>query len=56
MKRLIHDPALMILLAVLCPFAFGAVSAWSADASPIDGWQAFERRVRDDLISYEDSL
>jgi murein DD-endopeptidase MepM/ murein hydrolase activator NlpD len=46
----------MILLAVLCRFAFGTVSAWSADSNPIDGWQEFERQVRDDLISYEDGL
>jgi len=28
----------------------------AAEADIIDGWQQFERRVRDDRISYEDGL
>ena len=28
----------------------------AADADVIDGWQQFERLVKDDLISYEDGL
>ncbi|MGE5257888.1 MAG: M23 family metallopeptidase, partial [Hyphomicrobiales bacterium] len=45
------------ILALMLMVAAGAsAQAGGLPAFEIDGWQQFERQVRDDLISYEDGL
>jgi hypothetical protein len=44
------------LLAACCLLILGPGFLSAADADIIDGWQRFERRVRDEQISYEDGL
>lgn len=46
----------MFLLAAGCLWIPGPGLLCAADADIVDGWQQFERRVRDEQISYEDGL
>lgn len=56
MKQLRHTFNFVPLLAACCLFILGPHPLSAANADIIDGWQQFERRVRDDQISYEDGL
>lgn len=46
----------MIRLIIFCIFLSAPGGCLAAEADVIDGWQQFERQVKDDLISYEDGL
>jgi murein DD-endopeptidase MepM/ murein hydrolase activator NlpD len=56
LKQLLRISGLLVLLTACCGVILGRPLLFAAGADIIDGWQQFERRVRDDQVSYADGL
>jgi murein DD-endopeptidase MepM/ murein hydrolase activator NlpD len=56
LKRLIRKISILNLLAVLLLAVFPPGGVWAAAGDAVEGWQQFERRVRDGQISVEEGL
>jgi hypothetical protein len=56
LKRSLHTSGFIPLLAACVLLVLGPRLSVAADDDIVDGWQQFERRVREDQVSEEDGL